>query len=93
MSDRTTILIVDDNRELVTATGELLELEGYAAIPAYSAREALDLLDDLQRIDLVLADIRMPDVDARNSFWKRSEGNSPPRANRGNVLQFQSASD
>jgi DNA-binding NtrC family response regulator len=38
-------------------------LAGYAAIPAYSAREAVDLLDDAERIDLVLSDIRMPDVD------------------------------
>lgn len=57
------ILVVDDNRELVTATAALLETEGYTAIPAYSAREAVDLLDDVERIDLVLSDIRMPDVD------------------------------
>lgn len=63
MSYRVAILIVDDSRELVAATGELLELEGYDAIPAYSAREAVDLLDEAGRIDLVLADVRMPDVD------------------------------
>ena len=52
-----------DNPDLITSTAALLELGGYSAIPAYSAREAVDLLDDLKRIDLVLSDIRMPDVD------------------------------
>jgi CheY-like chemotaxis protein len=63
MSDRFAILIVDDNPDLVTSTAALLEIAGFKAIPAYSAREAVDLLDEIERIDLVLSDIRMPDVD------------------------------
>jgi two-component system cell cycle sensor histidine kinase/response regulator CckA len=63
MSNRFVILVVDDNADLVTSTAELLEAAGYVAIAAYSAREAVDLLDDVERIDLVLSDIRMPDVD------------------------------
>ena len=61
--DRRAILVVDDNRDLVTSTAELLEVAGYDAIPAYSAREAVDLLDEVKSIDLVLSDIRMPGVD------------------------------
>jgi len=60
---RFTILVVDDNRDLVTSTAGLLELVGYAAIAAHSAREAVDLLDDEKKIDLVLSDIRVPDID------------------------------
>jgi CheY-like chemotaxis protein len=63
MSDRFAILVVDDNPDLVTSTAGLLEAAGYEAIPAYSAREAVDLLDEVKRIELVLSDIRMPDVD------------------------------
>jgi DNA-binding response OmpR family regulator len=63
MADRFAILVVDDNRDLATSTAALLETAGYAAIPASSAREAVDLLDEAERIDLVLSDIRMPDVD------------------------------
>jgi CheY-like chemotaxis protein len=62
-TDRPAILIVDDNRDLVTTTADLLELDGYSAIQAYSAREAVDLLDEVERIDLVLSDVRMPGVD------------------------------
>ena len=63
MSNRFVILVVDDNADLVTSTAELLEAAGYVAVAAYSAREAVDLLDDVERVDLVLSDIRMPDVD------------------------------
>jgi CheY-like chemotaxis protein len=62
--NRVRVLVVDDNADLVTSTAKLLELAGYAAIEARSAREAVDLLDDeAGKIDLVLSDIRMPDVD------------------------------
>jgi CheY-like chemotaxis protein len=63
MSDRLVILVVDDNGDLVASTAQLLESAGYLAVPAYSAREAVDLLDEIERIDLVLSDVRMPDVD------------------------------
>jgi CheY-like chemotaxis protein len=58
-----TILVVDDNRDMVGTTCEMLVLVGYATIPAYSAREACDVLDETRNIDLVLSDVRMPDVD------------------------------
>ena len=58
-----TILVVDDNRDSALTLAKLLEFEGYAAIPACSAREAVDLIDEARRIDLVVSDIRMPDVD------------------------------
>ena len=54
---------MDDNRDMVSALAKVLELLGYSTIPAYSAREACDLLDEARNIDLVLSDIRMPDVD------------------------------
>ncbi len=58
-----TILVVDDNRDMVDSLAEVLAMLGYSTIPAYSAREACDLLDDVPKIDLVVSDIRMPDVD------------------------------
>jgi CheY-like chemotaxis protein len=57
------VLVVDDNRDAVESTSALLELLGYSPIAAYSSREAVDLLDEVDRVDLVLSDIRMPDVD------------------------------
>ena len=57
------ILVADDNRDLVLSISKLLELTGHSVIAAHSAREAVDLLDELPNIDLVLSDIRMPGVD------------------------------
>jgi CheY-like chemotaxis protein len=56
------ILVVDDKPDIVKSIAALLQFAGYAAIPAYSAREAVDLLD-VAKIDLVLSDVRMPGVD------------------------------
>ena len=48
---------------MVSAVVQLLATLRYDTISAYSVREACDLLDSAQKIDLVLSDIRLPDVD------------------------------
>lgn len=58
-----TILIVDDNRDAADTTAVLLEAMGLDALPAYSAREGLDYLDERPDVCLVISDIRMPGVD------------------------------
>jgi len=60
---RLTILIVDDNRDTADTTAVLLEEMGLEALPAYSAREGLDYLDERKDVCLVISDIRMPGVD------------------------------
>ena len=51
-----TILIVDDNREIVDSLGKLLALEGYDIITAYDGMEALEQLEK-NKIDLILLDV------------------------------------
>ena len=58
-----TILVTDDTRDIVDSTALMLEYSGYRVLRAYSASEALCLLDDHPGIALVISDIRMPDVD------------------------------
>ena len=58
-----TVLVVDDNRDAADTTAVLLEEMGLAAVPAYSAREGLDRLDECPDISLVISDIRMPGLD------------------------------
>lgn len=63
------ILVVDDEPDLVDITAELLEMQGFDAVRAYSGREALRLF--LQTpTDLILSDIRMPNGDG---VWLVSE--------------------
>ena len=59
-----TILLVDDERDLVFYTKLFLEEQGYEVVPAYDGREALDKLDEM-RPDLVILDVAMP----RLSGW------------------------
>lgn len=59
-----TILLVDDERDLVFYTKLFLEEKGYEVVEAYDGREALDKLDEM-RPDLVILDVAMP----RLSGW------------------------
>ena len=58
-----TILVADDNRDIVDSTALMLESCGYGVLKSCSAREALAQLDDHPEVALVISDIRMPEVD------------------------------
>ena len=57
--EQQTILVVDDNKEIVFSLGKLLEYEGYRVLKAYDGIEALEVLRDSQ-VDLILLDVMMP---------------------------------
>jgi len=64
------ILIVDDEQETAEYMSTLLEIRGYTTSWAYSGQEALEMLaavsqqeDDRHPIDLVILDVRLPDLD------------------------------
>ena len=40
-----TILVVDDNKEIVYSISELLKYEGYKVVQAYDGMQALDALE------------------------------------------------
>lgn len=56
------VLVVDDDDAYCTIIRELLIRHGYCPLVAYSAAEALELIQR-ERPDLILADIMMPEVD------------------------------
>ena len=62
MEHSSVILIVDDNPEFIHMTGTLLTRNGYEVRVADSGRQALSLLDR-EIPDLILLDIRMPEMD------------------------------
>jgi CheY-like chemotaxis protein len=62
------VLVVDDNRDSVEGVAMLLESSGHPVVRAYSAREALNLLDEIPSISLVLSDVRMPNLDGFDFF-------------------------
>lgn len=62
MSDKKTILYVEDNPDNRSLIRRVLEAEGYAVLEAPQASAALALLETT-RPDLILMDINMPEMD------------------------------
>ena len=59
-----TILIVDDEADLVKIVSEALEAEGYKTITAHSGYEGIQKTS--QNPDLIILDIMMPDISGYN---------------------------
>lgn len=62
MSDRYTVLVVDDDVSIVRLLVYVLEAEGYATRAAYSGAEALASVA-ADPPDLILLDLAMPNLD------------------------------
>lgn len=75
--DTETILVVDDNREIVYSLSKLLEFEGYSVMKAYDGLEALDVLQS-HAIDLILLDVMMPRLNGLSALMKIRETNKIP---------------
>ena len=61
--NRTTVLVVDDDAEIRQALAELLEDEEYEVLLAANGKEALDLVANGPRPDVILLDVMMPVMD------------------------------
>jgi CheY-like chemotaxis protein len=71
-----TILIVDDERDLVATCVRLLSPRGYACLSAYSGQQAIELISREQP-DVVLTDLYLPDVDGL-SVLRHARAQVPP---------------
>ena len=72
-----TILIVDDDPEIVGAIAITLEREGYRCLRAYHGLEALDLCLDPQ-VRLILLDVMMPRLDGLSALLRIREKRNLP---------------
>jgi PAS domain S-box-containing protein len=59
---RPTVLVVDDDQAVLRSAVRELEALGYAAVPTASGQEALRLIANGLKIDVVLADFAMPEM-------------------------------
>ena len=75
--EQETILVVDDNREIVDSLGKLLALEGYEILTAYDGMEALEVLEK-NRVDLILLDVMMPRLNGLSALMKIREKHKIP---------------
>ncbi|MBX9634140.1 MAG: response regulator [Magnetospirillum sp.] len=58
-----TILVVDDEPEIVEEITEDLQFEGFTCRSACNAHEALDVIEGDEAIGIIVSDIRMPNMD------------------------------
>ena len=72
-----TVLICDDDRDIVSALEIYLTSEGYRTVFAYNGEEAIAAVRT-ENIDLILMDVMMPRLDGIRATAKlREEGNIP----------------
>ena len=72
-----TILVCDDDKEIVEAVEIYLMQEGYDVIKAYDGEEALAVLEK-EEVDLVVIDVMMPKLDGiRATLQIRKESSIP----------------
>jgi two-component system NtrC family sensor kinase len=79
-AQRCRILVVDDEAEIREALNQILTAARHRVVTASSGREALEYLAR-ERYDVILTDIRMPDVDGR-ALYQEIEQRWPERAAR-----------
>jgi two-component system NtrC family sensor kinase len=79
-ASRRSILIVDDEAEIRETLAEILGGALHRVVTAGSGREALDRMA-AERYDVILTDIRMPDLDGR-ALYAEIEGRWPGLAQR-----------
>lgn len=72
-----TILICDDDRDIVSALDIYLTSEGYRTIKAYNGHQALQAAAE-EEIHLILMDIMMPEMDGICATAKLREGSNVP---------------
>ena len=62
MDTQRTIMVVDDNPDIITIVKTILEGKGFTVFSASSGQELLNLLKN-QKPDLLILDIMMPEMD------------------------------
>lgn len=72
-----TILICDDDKDIVSALDIYLTSEGYQTIKAYNGKEAIRAAET-HEIHLILMDIMMPELDGMRATAKLREGSNVP---------------
>ncbi len=72
-----TILVCDDEKEIVDAIEIYLVQEGFRVLKAYDGQQALDILEQ-EEIHLLILDIMMPKMDGIHAIMKIREDSSIP---------------
>ncbi|HAV78776.1 MAG TPA: DNA-binding response regulator [Anaerolineae bacterium] len=72
-----TIMVVDDEKRLVSLVESYLTKEGYRVVTAYNGREALSVARN-EKPDLIVLDVMMPEMDGYEFMRQHRAGNNTP---------------
>jgi CheY-like chemotaxis protein len=72
MNDKTTILVVDDNEDLLETFAMILKRRGYEVQTACDGVDAVDKFKE-QNFDVTLMDVVMPEMNGVDAFKKMRE--------------------
>ena len=72
-----TILVCDDDKEIVEAIEIYLQQEGFHVLKAYDGEEALEILKN-NEVHLLIMDVMMPKLDGIRATLKIRENSSIP---------------
>ena len=72
-----TVLVCDDDKEIVEAIEIYLSQEGYQILKAYDGEQALKVLSE-EKVDLLVIDVMMPRLDGIRATLKIREKLSLP---------------
>ena len=75
--EKLTVLVVDDDREIVESIAIFLQADGYLVRKAYNGLEALDIVMT-ENIHLIILDIMMPELDGIKTLLKVRESKNLP---------------
>lgn len=75
--EKLTVLVVDDDREIVDSIAIFLRADGYEIEKAYNGLEALDIVMS-QTVHLIVLDIMMPELDGIKTLLKLRESRNIP---------------
>lgn len=72
-----TILVVDDDRDIVESISLFLSAEGYSVLKAFNGLEALEKLNE-NTVHLMILDIMMPQLDGIKTLMKLRQSRNIP---------------
>ena len=70
------LLVVDDEKNIRTLYKEVFEKDGYEVILASNGKECLEKIKDTPAVDLLVLDIKLPDINGMEILGELSKAKS-----------------
>lgn len=65
-----TVLMVDDSKAILSLMRNVLDMAGYDVLTASDGKEGLKILNSDKRVDIIITDLNMPNMDGITFIWE-----------------------